>query len=72
MNTDGALTKNGAGIGIVLENSSGVLIKEVVILDGKMMNNKGEYEALLYGLELALRLGVQHLKNNLDSKLVSG
>ena len=37
-----------------------------------MTNNEGEYEALLYGLELALRLGVQHLKVNLDSELVFG
>ena len=58
MNTDGALNKLGAGIGIVLENSLGVIIEEVVRLDEKMTNNEAEYEALLYGLELALRLGV--------------
>ena len=48
MNTDGALNKNGARIGIVLENSSGILIKEAVRLEGKMTNNEAEYEALLY------------------------
>ena len=37
-----------------------------------MTNNEAKFEALLYGLELALRLGVQHLKINLDSELVSG
>ena len=72
MNTDGASNKHGAGIGIVLENSSGVLITVVIKLDEKMTNNVVEYEALLYSLELALRLGVQHLKINLDSELVSG
>ena len=41
-------------------------------LDEKMTNNEAEYEALLYGLELALRLGVQYLKINLDSELVFG
>ena len=71
MNTDEASNKNGAGIEIVLENSSGVLIEEAVRLDEKMTNNKEEYKALLYGLELALRLGVQHLKINLDSEMVS-
>ena len=70
MNTDGALNKRGAGIGIVLENSLGVLIKETVRLEEKMTNNKAEYEALLYKLELALRVGVQHLNINLDSELV--
>ena len=48
------------------------MIEEAVKLEGKMTNNEAEYEALLYGLELALRLGVQHLKINLDSELVSG
>lgn len=37
-----------------------------------MTNNEAEYEALLYGLELALRLGVRHITINLDSELVSG
>ena len=72
MNTDGASNKSGVGIGIVLENSSGVLNEEAVKLEGKMMNNEAEYKALLYELELALRLGVQHLNINLDSELVSG
>ena len=58
MNADGVSNKNGVGIGIVLENSLGVLIEEAARLDGKMTNNEAEYEAFLYGLELALRLGV--------------
>ena len=37
-----------------------------------MMNNEAEYEALIYGLERALKLGVQNLKDFLDSELVSG
>ena len=37
-----------------------------------MTNNKAEYKALLYGLKLALKLGVQNLKVLLDSELVLG
>lgn len=37
-----------------------------------MTNNEVEYEALLYGLELALKLGVQNLKVYLDLELASG
>ena len=37
-----------------------------------MTNNEAEHEALIYGLELALKLGVQNLKVLLDSELVSG
>ena len=72
MNTDRASNINEVGIGIVLENSSRVLIEEAVRLNEKMTNNEVEYEALLYGLELALRIGIQQLKINLDSELVSG
>ena len=45
MNTDGASNKHGAGIGIVLENFSGVLIEEAIRLDEKRINNEAEYEA---------------------------
>ena len=72
MNTDGASNRHGAGISIILENSSGILIEESVQLNEKMKNNEAEYEALLYGLELTLRLGVRHITINLDSELVSG
>ena len=71
MSTDGASNKNGARISIVLENSLGVLIEKANKLDEKMTNNEAKYEALLYGLELAMRLGVQYLKINMDSELVS-
>ena len=62
----------GAGIGIIIESSSGVIIEEALRLENQMTNNKAEYEALIYGLELALKLGVQNLKVLLDSELVLG
>ena len=37
-----------------------------------MTNNEAEYEALIYDLELELKLGVQNLKVLLDLELVSG
>ena len=72
LNTDGASNKNGAGIDVVLENSIGVLIEEVLRLERNLTKNKAKYEALLYGRELALKLGAYYLKVNLDSELVSG
>ena len=57
---------------MVLENSSGVLIEEALRLERNLTNNKAEYEALLYGLELALKLVAHYLNVNLDSELVSG
>lgn len=72
LNTDGASNKNGVGIGIILENSSGVIIEESLKVEEKMTNNEAEYEALLYGMELALRLGARYIQINLDSELVVG
>ena len=37
-----------------------------------MTNNEAEYEALLYGLELALKLGIHNLKVYEDLEFVMG
>ena len=58
LNMDGASNRERAGIGIIIESSSGVIIEEAFRLEKQMMNNEAEYEALIYGLELALKLGV--------------
>lgn len=55
-----------------MENSSGIIIEESIEVEEKMTNNKAEYEALLYGLELALRLGARYIQINLDLELVVG
>ena len=46
LNSDGASKKKGLGIGIVLESSSGVIIKENFRLEKQMTNNETKYEAL--------------------------
>ena len=40
-------------------------------MEKNLTNNEVEYEALLYGLELALNLGARYLEVNLDLELVS-
>ena len=72
LNTNGASNKNRVGIGVVLENSSEFLIEEAIWLEKDLANNEVEYEALIYGLELATNLETQHLEVNLDSELVFG
>ena len=72
LNTDGTSNREGVGIGIIIESSSGVIIEEAFRLEKQMMNNEAEYKALIYGLELVLKLGVHNLKVLLDSELVSG
>ena len=72
LKTNGASKKEGVGIGVIIESSSRVIIVEAFRLEKKMTNNEAEDEALIYGLELALKFGVQNLKVLLDSELVSG
>ena len=66
LNSDEASNKDGVGIRVVLLSSSRVIIEEAFQLEKQMSNNEVEYEALLYGLELALKLGVQNSKVFLD------
>ena len=72
LNMDGASNREGDGIGIIIESSSGVIIEETLRLEKQVTNIESKYEALIYGLELALKLGVQNLKVLLDSELVTG
>ena len=62
---------DGAGIRVILDSSFRVIIEEAFQLEEQMTNNEAEYEALLYGLELAIKLGVKNLRVFLDSGLVS-
>ena len=48
-----------------------MVIEEAFRLEEQMTKNEVEYEALIYNLELALKLGVHNLKVLLDLKLVS-
>ncbi|WP_026476332.1 ribonuclease HI family protein [Alkaliphilus transvaalensis] len=59
-----------AGIGILLEDEQGEVIKEISQYIGKQTNNVAEYQALYKGLETALDLGVNDITCYLDSELV--
>ena len=68
LNMDGASKKEGARIGVIIESSSGVVIENTFQLEKQMTNNEAEYKALIYGLELALKLAVQKLKGHFGFK----
>ncbi|XP_062118509.1 uncharacterized protein LOC133832142 [Humulus lupulus] len=70
MHTDGASKSQGAGIGVILEAPSGLKIEEAIRLEQFATNNEAEYEALIYGLELARDMGIRRLKVRGDSKLM--
>lgn len=72
MHTDGGARGNPgpAGIGVVISDKSGNIIKEISRKIGKATNNVAEYTALLAGLEEAKKLKVLEIDIYMDSELV--
>ncbi|XP_062088891.1 uncharacterized protein LOC133795457 [Humulus lupulus] len=70
MHTDRGSNSQGAGIGVVLEAPSRLKVEEAIRLEQFATNNEAEYEALIYGLELAQDKGIRRLRVRGDSKLM--
>jgi ribonuclease HI len=70
---DGAARGNPgpAGMGIVLTDSSGAVVKEVSEPLGITTNNVAEYSALIRALEEARALGCRHIAVVTDSELMA-
>ncbi|XP_022042126.1 uncharacterized protein LOC110944787 [Helianthus annuus] len=71
LHTDGASNDDGAGTGLRLVSPDDHELTYAIRLDFRSTNNEAEYEAFLAGLRLALKMGAQNLKANVDSKLVA-
>ncbi|GJW96992.1 reverse transcriptase domain-containing protein [Tanacetum coccineum] len=69
--TDGASSVKGAGAGLVLISPTKMEYTYALRLNFESTNNQAEYEALLAGLRIAKKMGVQSLFVNVDSKLVA-
>jgi ribonuclease HI len=67
---DGSARKKKAGAGVVLIDPNGEQVKYMVLLDFEATNNMAEYEALIFGLIVALSLGVRELLVKGDSQLI--
>jgi ribonuclease HI len=70
MNFDGAFSRVGKGVGIVLQAPNGKVSKFAYRLEFDATNNVAEYEALLLGLELCRDRGVKCLNIKGNSDLV--
>ncbi len=70
--TDGGSRNNpgDAGIGIVIMDNEGKVIKEIGEYIGIETNNVAEYKGLIRGLEEVIKLGSKKVKAHLDSELV--
>ena len=67
---DGASSKEGAGVGVLLISAGGEVISLMYKLEFKTTNNITEYEALILGLRAAKDLGIKELAVFGDSELV--
>ncbi|KAL0439222.1 UNVERIFIED_CONTAM: hypothetical protein Slati_2405200 [Sesamum latifolium] len=66
---DGAFHKEGAGA-VVFATSEGEVLPYSFILTQNCSNNVAEYQALIFGLEMAVNIKQRHLKMYVDSQLV--
>ena len=69
---DGAARGNPgpAGIGVVIEDERGRVLKEVSQFVGRKTNNQAEYMALIQGLEAAAEYQADAVQVRLDSELL--
>jgi ribonuclease HI len=58
INFDGSVQLQDAGVGIVIMSPKGESFKYIFKMHFPASNNATEYEALLHGLRIAMRLGI--------------
>jgi ribonuclease HI len=67
---DGSVMKTRAGADLLFISPLGEHMRYAVRLHFPMSNNMAEYEALLYGLRIAIETGIKCLNIRVDSQLV--
>ncbi|GKD53663.1 reverse transcriptase domain-containing protein [Tanacetum coccineum] len=68
--TDGSSYVDGCGARVILTDPEGVEFTYALRFQFDATNNEAEYEALIAGLQITEKIGVQSLQVNVDSKLV--
>nr|GEU86944.1 reverse transcriptase domain-containing protein [Tanacetum cinerariifolium] len=68
---DGSLCVDGSGAGLILTSPEGTEFTYVLKFQFAASNNEVEYEALIAGLRIVARIGVQNVHISVDSKLVA-
>lgn len=71
--SDGASKGNpgDAGIGVVISDTQGKVLREIAEYIGKQTNNVAEYSALIRGLQEAADLGATQVEIRTDSELLA-
>ncbi|XP_027184203.1 uncharacterized protein LOC113782511 [Coffea eugenioides] len=70
LHVDDSSNNEGSGAGLLLEDHQGELCSYALKFDFAASNNEIEYKAVIAGLQLAHKFGVQHILVNNDSQLV--
>ena len=72
LQVDGASRSSGSGVGLLLQFPNGEQLEQAIRLGFPASNNKAEYEAILFGLDLALALSISKLRIYSDSQFIVG
>lgn len=72
INSDGAARGNPgpSGIGVVIKDTSGKIVREIAEYIGEMTNNQAEYLALIAGLKVSVELNADAVLIFADSELI--
>jgi ribonuclease HI len=70
MSFDGACSKYGNGVGIVILSPSNIMHPHSIRQEFSCTNNDAKYEALIQGMILAQEMKIEHFIVTGDSKLV--
>jgi len=68
---DGSSTKDGSGVGLIIESPTGARYEHALKFMFKASNNEADYEALVAGIELCYTAGADHVQAFFDSQLSS-
>ncbi|CAH1428426.1 unnamed protein product [Lactuca virosa] len=71
MYTDGALSQNGSGAGIILISPNEDRLTYALRFNFNCLKNEAEYEGFLAVLQIVLEVGVQKVRAFIDSRLVA-
>ena len=71
LNVDGASRQMGAGLGLQLKAPTGEIIEHAIRLDF-LTSNEVEYEAFIFGIDLAISISLDKIVIRSDSQLMLG
>ena len=72
VHVDRVTNQRGSGVEVVIISFENIIIEKFLKLDFLATNNEAEYEALLVGMAMVLRMGGKIVKMFSDSRLVVG